>query len=126
MLQPQILLLREGTDTSQGRGQIVTNINATSAVVEILKTTLGPRGMDKMIQTPNKGHIVTNDGATVIALLDVVHPAARLLCDTAQAQDMEVGDGTTSVILISGEILKEAKCFIEEGMNPQVIIKGFK
>merc|ERR1712151_948052 len=68
----------------------------------------------------------TNDGATVIELLDIVHPAARLLCDTARAQDMEVGDGTTSVILISGEILKEAKAFIEEGMNPQVIIKGFK
>jgi len=125
MLQPQILLLREGTDTSQGRGQIVSNINACSAVVEILKTTLGPRGMDKMIQT-NRGHVVTNDGATVVDLLDVCHPAARLLCDTARAQDMEVGDGTTSVILISGEILKEAKNFIEDGMNPQVIIKGFK
>jgi len=125
MLQPQILLLREGTDSSQGRGQIMTNINATSAVVEILKTTLGPRGMDKMIET-NKGHVVTNDGATVIELLDIIHPAARLLCDTARAQDMEVGDGTTSVILISGEILREAKSFIEEGMNPQTIIKGFK
>jgi len=81
--------------------------------------------MDKMIET-NKGHVVTNDGATVIDLLDIVHPAARLLCDTARAQDMEVGDGTTSVILISGEFLKEAKGFIEEGMNPQVIIKGYK
>lgn len=125
MLQPQIVLLREGTDTSQGRGQMISNINATCAVVDILKTTLGPRGMDKMIET-NRGHIVTNDGATVIDLLDIVHPAARLLCDTARAQDMEVGDGTTSVILISGEILKEAKNFIEEGMNPQIIIKGFK
>jgi len=125
MLQPQIVLLREGTDQSQGRGQIVANINATSAVVEILKTTLGPRGMDKMIET-SRGHVVTNDGATVIELLDIVHPAARLMCDTARAQDMEVGDGTTSVILISGEILKEAKTFIDEGMNPQTIIAGFK
>lgn len=125
MLQPQIVLLREGTDSSQGRGQIITNINATAAVTDILKTTLGPRGMDKMIETPN-GHIVTNDGATVIDLLDIVHPAARLLCDTARAQDMEVGDGTTSVILISGEILKEAKEFVDEGMNPQTIIQGFK
>lgn len=125
MLQPQIVLLREGTDSSQGRGQIVTNINACCAVVEILKTTLGPRGMDKMIET-NKGHVVTNDGATVIGLLDIVHPASRLMCDTARAQDMEVGDGTTSVILISGEILREAKCFIEEGMNPQTVIKGYK
>merc|ERR1712160_195821 len=125
MLQPQIVLLREGTDQSQGRGQIVANINATSAVAEILKTTLGPRGMDKMIET-SRGHVVTNDGATVIELLAIVHPAARLMCDTARAQDMEVGDGTTSVILISAEILREAKTFIDEGMNPQTIISGFK
>lgn len=125
MLQPQIVLLREGTDQSQGRGQIVSNINATSAVAEILKTTLGPRGMDKMIQT-SQGHVVTNDGATVIELLQIEHPAARLMCDTAKAQDMEVGDGTTSVILISAEILREAKTFIDEGMNPQTIISGYK
>ena len=81
--------------------------------------------MDKMIETP-KGHIVTNDGATVIELLDVVHPAARTLSDIARAQDMEVGDGTTSVILIAGEILREAKDFVEEGMNPQIIIRGYK
>ena len=88
---------------------MISNINATSAVAEILKTTLGPPGMDKMIET-NRGHVVTNDRATVIELLDIVHPAVRLMCDTARAQDMEVGDGTTSVILISAEILKEAKC----------------
>lgn len=95
------------------------------AVQEILKTTLGPRGMDKMIET-NKGFTVTNDGATVIDLLDLVHPAARIMADIAKAQDDEVGDGTTSVILIAGEILRNAKNFIEEGMNPQIIIKGFK
>lgn len=81
--------------------------------------------MDKMIET-NKGFTVTNDGATVIDLLDLVHPAARIMADIAKAQDDEVGDGTTSVILIAGEILKNAKDYIDEGMNPQIIIKGFK
>lgn len=103
----------------------MSNINACVAVQEMLKTTLGPRGMDKMIET-NKGFTVTNDGATVIELLDLIHPAARIMADIAKAQDDEVGDGTTSVILIAGEILKNAKDFIDEGMSPQIIIKGFK
>ena len=78
-----------------------------------------------MIET-NKGYTVTNYGATVIELLDLVHPAARIMADIAKAQDDEVGDGTTSVILIAGEILRNAKDYIEEGMSPQIIIKGFK
>lgn len=119
------MLLRDGTDDSQGKGQIISNINACYAVAEVLKTTLGPRGMDKMLQT-NKGYTVTNDGATVIELLDLVHPAARIMADIAKAQDDEVGDGTTSVILIAGEILKNSKNFIEEGMNPQTLVKGYK
>jgi len=119
------VLLRDGTDDSQGKGQIISNINACYAVAEVLKTTLGPRGMDKMLQT-NKGYTVTNDGATVIELLDLVHPAARIMADIAKAQDDEVGDGTTSVILIAGEILKNSKNFIEEGMNPQTLVKGYK
>ena len=118
-------MLRDGTEDAHGKEQIVSNINACSAVVEILRTTLGPRGMDKMIET-NRGHTVTNDGATVIQLLDIIHPAARCLSDIARAQDSEVGDGTTSVVLIAGEIMKEAKGFIDEGMAPQTIIQGFK
>ena len=125
MMQPQIVLLRDGTDTSQGKGQIVSNINACYGVAEVLKTTLGPRGMDKMIEG-NRGYTVTNDGATVVELLDLMHPATRIMADIAKAQDDEVGDGTTSVMLIAGEILKNSKSFIEEGMNPQTLIKGYK
>lgn len=117
--------MKDGTDDSQGRNQIVSNINACVAIQEILRTTLGPRGMDKMIET-NKDHTVTNDGATIVDLLDVVHPAAKIMSDIAKAQDDEVGDGTTSVVLICGEILKAAKGFIEEGMSPQIIIKAYK
>lgn len=78
-----------------------------------------------MIET-NKDHTVTNDGATIVDLLDVIHPAARIMAEIAKAQDDEVGDGTTSVVLICGEILKAAKGFIEEGMSPQIIIKAYK
>lgn len=81
--------------------------------------------MDKMIET-NNSHTVTNDGATIVALLDVIHPAARIMSEIAKAQDDEVGDGTTSVVLICAEILKAAKGFIEEGMSPQIIIKAYK
>lgn len=119
------MLLRDGTDDSQGRNQIISNVNACVAIQEILKTTLGPRGMDKMIET-SRDHTVTNDGATIVELLDVIHPAARIMAEIAKAQDDEVGDGTTSVILICGEILKAAKGFIEEGMSPQIVIKAYK
>ena len=78
-----------------------------------------------MIET-NKDHTVTNDGATIVELLDVIHPAARIMAEIAKAQDDEVGDGTTSVVIICGEILKAAKGFLEEGMPSQIIIKAYK
>ncbi|KAL8451016.1 hypothetical protein Emed_002226 [Eimeria media] len=84
-----------------------------------------PRGMDKLIETEN-GATITNDGATVLQLLQVQHPAAALLVDVAQSQDLEVGDGTTSVVVLAGEFLQEAKTFIEEGMAPQIIVKGLR
>lgn len=73
----------------------------------------------------NRGTTISNDGATIMSLLDIVHPSAKLLVDIAQSQDNEVGDGTTSVTLMAGELLKEAKVFVEDGMNPQLIINGF-
>ena len=69
---------------------------------------------------------ISNDGATIISLLDIIHPAAKTLVDIAKSQDAEVGDGTTSVVLFAGELLKESKQFIEEGMHSQVIIKGYR
>ena len=98
--QPQVILLKEGTDTSQGKSQIVSNINACQAVAETVKTTLGPRGMDKLI-FDGKGTTISNDGATIMKLLDIVHPAAKTLVDISMAQDAEVGDGTTSVVLLA-------------------------
>lgn len=124
-MQPTILLLKEGTDTSQGVPQLISNINACQAVGDILKTTLGPRGMDKLIFQGNKVTI-SNDGATIIKLLDIVHPAAKTLTDIAKSQDDEVGDGTTSVVLLACEFLKSTKPFVEDGVHPQIIIRGLR
>jgi len=124
-VRPTILLLKEGTDQSQGQGQIIHNINACQAVVDILATTLGPRGMDKLIQQ-GRTTTISNDGATIIKCLDIVHPAAKMLTDISLAQDYEVGDGTTTVVLLTGELLKAAKPFIEEGVHSQVIIRGYR
>jgi len=124
MLNQPILVLRKGTENIQGKEQIISNIEACLAVVEVIRTTLGPRGMDKMIIGDN-GTTISNDGATIIKLLNIEHPAAKSLADVAKSQDNEVGDGTTSVMIFAGELLKEAKQFIEDGMSPQIIINGY-
>ncbi|GIL44103.1 hypothetical protein Vafri_1645 [Volvox africanus] len=124
-MQPQIILLKEGTDTSQGKPQLISNINACMAVVDTVRTTLGPRGMDKLIHD-NKGVTISNDGATIMKLLDIVHPAAKSLVDVSLAQDAEVGDGTTSVVILAGEFLQESKPYIEEGVHPRSLIKSFR
>ena len=91
----------------------------------MLKTTFGPCGMDKLVET-ERDQVISNDGATIINLLNITHPAARILADISRAQDEEVGDGTTSVVILAGELLKSGKSFIEEGMNPQLVVKAFK
>ncbi|WZH46403.1 chaperonin Cpn60/TCP-1 family [Fusarium acuminatum] len=123
---PTIIVLKEGTDTSQGKGQIVSNINACLAVQATIKSTLGPYGGDLLMVDENGRQTITNDGATVMKLLDIVHPAARILVDIARSQDAEVGDGTTSVVVLAGEILKEVKEHVEQGVSSQVIIKGLR
>ncbi|KAL1807893.1 hypothetical protein ACET3Z_024883 [Daucus carota] len=126
MMQPQIILLKEGTDTSQGKAQLVSNINAVMAVADVVRTTLGPRGMDKLIHDDKGNTTISNDGATIMKLLDIVHPAAKILVDIAKSQDSEVGDGTTTVVLLAGEFLKEAKPFIEDGVHPQNLIRSYR
>eukprot|EP00208_Stichococcus_sp_RCC1054_P006272 CAMPEP_0206140596 /NCGR_PEP_ID=MMETSP1473-20131121/9980_1 /ASSEMBLY_ACC=CAM_ASM_001109 /TAXON_ID=1461547 /ORGANISM="Stichococcus sp, Strain RCC1054" /LENGTH=530 /DNA_ID=CAMNT_0053534795 /DNA_START=134 /DNA_END=1723 /DNA_ORIENTATION=- len=126
MMQPQIILLREGTDTSQGKPQLISNINACMAVVDAVRSTLGPRGMDKLVIDDRGGVTISNDGATLMKKLEIVHPAAKVLVDISLSQDAEVGDGTTSVVLLAGEFLKAAKPFVEEGVHPQNIIRSYR
>lgn len=126
-MQPsQILLLKEGTEESKGKQQLISNINACQSVAEAIKTTLGPRGMDKLIVDGNGNSNITNDGATILKLLNIVHPAAKILVDIAKSQDAEVGDGTTSVVLLANEFLKQEKSYIEEGVHPCFIIKAIR
>ncbi|KAL5611838.1 hypothetical protein BROUX41_000588 [Berkeleyomyces rouxiae] len=123
---PTIIVLKEGTDSSQGRGQIVSNINACLAVQGTIKPTLGPYGGDLLMVDENGRQTITNDGATVMKLLDIVHPAARILVDIARSQDAEVGDGTTSVVVLAGEILKEIKEHVEQDVSTQIIVKALR
>ena len=159
-MQPQILLLKDGTESAQGKQQVISNINACSAIVDAIRTTLGPRGMDKLIVDSRGKATISNDGATIMKLLDVVHPAAKTLVDIAKSQvgsslvpwkefirlkvvnccakrvahrltvdvfqDAEVGDGTTSVVILAGEFLKQCKPFVEEGVHPRIIIRAFR
>jgi len=125
-MQPQILLMKEGTENSQGKQQVISNINACCAIVDAIRTTLGPRGMDKLVVDNQGKATISNDGATIMKLLDVVHPAAKSLVDIAKSQDAEVGDGTTSVVILAGEFLKQCKPFVEEGVHPRVIIRAFR
>mmetsp|Transcript_111174 Transcript_111174/g.166531 ORF Transcript_111174/g.166531 Transcript_111174/m.166531 type:complete len:547 (-) Transcript_111174:40-1680(-) len=127
MLQPTILLLKDGTDTSQGKPQLISNINACCAIVDTIRTTLGPRGMDKLVYAPGTSNVtISNDGATIMRLLEIVHPAAKTLVDIARSQDEEVGDGTTSVVVLAGELLKQSKQFVEDSVHPTVIIRGLR
>ncbi|MGH0164063.1 UNVERIFIED_CONTAM: hypothetical protein FKN15_045620 [Acipenser sinensis] len=126
MMPTQIILLKEGTDSSQGVPQLVSNINACQVIAEAVRTTLGPRGMDKLMVDSRGKATISNDGATILKLLDVVHPAAKTLVDIAKSQDAEVGDGTTSVTLLAAEFLKQLKPYVEEGLHPQTIIHAFR
>lgn len=125
LLTPHILLLKEGTDESRGKQQILSNITACRGLSELVKSTLGPRGMDKLIHAGSKVTI-SNDGATIIKELEVVHPAVKILADIAKSQDNEMGDGTTSVVVFAGELLKQSKQFIEDGVHPKIIIKAYR
>ncbi|ODV92175.1 hypothetical protein CANCADRAFT_83554 [Tortispora caseinolytica NRRL Y-17796] len=122
---PTIVVLKEGTDTSQGRGQIISNINACLAIQDTIRTTLGPLGSD-ILMVDGEKTTISNDGATILKLLDVVHPAASILVDISRAQDAEVGDGTTSVAILAAEFLRETKPLVEENISTHVIAKSMR
>uniref|UniRef100_A0A674MC89 T-complex protein 1 subunit eta n=1 Tax=Takifugu rubripes TaxID=31033 RepID=A0A674MC89_TAKRU len=126
MMPTPVIVLKEGTDSSQGIPQLISNINACQVIAEAVRTTLGPRGMDKLLVDGRGKGTISNDGATILKLLDVVHPAAKTLVDIARSQDAEVGDGTTSVTLLAAEFLKQLKSYVEEGLHPQTIIRAFR
>ncbi len=121
-----VLVLKEGTGRSTGREAQRNNIMAAKIVAEAVKTTLGPCGMDKMLVSSMGDVAITNDGATIMKELDVQHPAAKMLVEVAKAQDNEVGDGTTTAVVLAGELLSKAEGLLDKNVHPTVIIEGFK
>ena len=122
----QVLLLPEGSSRLLGRDAQRTNIAVAAAVANAIKTTLGPKGMDKMLVSEMGDIVITNDGATILQEMNVEHPIAKILVDIAKTQDKEVGDGTTTVVIMAGELLKGANDLIEQGIHPTTIVRGYK
>jgi thermosome len=121
-----VLVLKEGTSRKTGREAMALNFMVAKAIAETVKTTLGPRGMDKMLIDSLGDITITNDGATILDEMDVQHPIAKLMVEIAKAQDDEVGDGTTTVVILTGELIKEAEKLLEKNIHPTVIVAGYK
>jgi len=121
-----VLVLKEGTSRKTGREAMALNFMVAKAIAETVKTTLGPRGMDKMLIDSLGDITITNDGATILDEMDVQHPVAKLMVEIAKAQDEEVGDGTTTTVVLTGELIKEAEKLLEKNIHPTVIVTGYK
>jgi len=124
-VQP-IFILPEGTQRSTGRNAQRTNIMAAKLVAETVRTTLGPKGMDKMIVDSLGDVTVTNDGVTILEEMQIEHPSAKMIVEVAKTQEDEVGDGTTTAVVLAGELLKNAENLLEQDVHPTVIAKGYR
>lgn len=124
--QPQFVLLPEGAIRNTGKSAQQNNIDAAKKVAETVKTTLGPKGMDKMLVSPQGQITVTNDGVTILEEMQVEHPAARMIVEVARTQEAEVGDGTTTAVVLAGELLNKAEQLLSMEIHPTVIVKGYR
>jgi thermosome len=124
--QTPVLILKEGTKRERGKGAQFNNITAARAIADAVRSTLGPRGMDKMLVDSMGDVVITNDGVTILKEIDVEHPAAKMLVEVAKTQDDECGDGTTTAVILAGELLKKAEVLIEQNVHPTVISGGFR
>ncbi|MCU4140709.1 MAG: Chaperonin GroEL [Methanophagales archaeon] len=121
-----VLILREGTSRTRGRDAQANNINAAKAVASAVRTTLGPKGMDKMLVDTLGDVVVTNDGVTILKEMDIEHPAAKMMVEVAKTMDEEAGDGTTTAVVLAGELLKKAEELLEQELHPTVIASGYR
>jgi len=121
-----VLILPEGTLRQTGKGAQRSNIAAAKAVADAVRTTLGPKGMDKMLVDSIGDIVITNDGVTILEEMEIDHPAAKMMVDVAKTQNEEVGDGTTTAVVIAGEMLKKAGELLDQEIHPTVITRGFK
>jgi thermosome len=121
-----IFILKEGSSRTRGRDAQGANIAAAKAVANAVRTTLGPKGMDKMLVDTIGDVVITNDGVTILKEMDIEHPAAKMMVEVAKTQDDEVGDGTTTAVVIAGELLKRAEDLLEQDVHPTVIAHGYR
>ncbi|MFH8086511.1 MAG: thermosome subunit beta [Candidatus Aenigmatarchaeota archaeon] len=121
-----VLILPEGTLRTVGRDAQRNNIAAAKAVADAIRTTLGPRGMDKMLVDSVGDIVITNDGVTILEEMEIEHPSAKMMVEVAKTQNEEVGDGTTTSVVIAGELLKKAEELLDQEIHPTVITKGFR
>ncbi len=121
-----VLVLKEGSEQTQGREAQSTNINEAKAVASAVRTTLGPKGMDKMLVDSLGDVVITNDGVTILKEMDIDSPAAKMMVEVAKTVDVEAGDGTTTAVVISGELLKKAEELLEQKVHPSVITSGYR
>jgi thermosome len=120
-----VLILKEGSNQSRGKEAQRNNIQAAKLIAEIVKSSIGPRGMDKMLVDSLGDVTITNDGATMLKEIDVQHPAAKMLVEVSKATDNEVGDGTTSAVILAGALLEKAEILIDKGVHPTIIVEGY-
>jgi len=121
-----VIILKDDVERTRGRDALHSNIMAAKAIAGAVRTTLGPRGMDKMLVSPSGDVVITNDGATILHELSVQHPAAKMMVEVAEAQDDEVGDGTTTACVLVGKLLEEAEDLVAQEVHPTIIAKGFR
>ena len=121
-----VLILKEGTGRSRGKEAQRNNIMAVRIIAEAIKTTLGPRGMDKMLISGMGDIMITNDGAAILKEIDVEHPAAKMMVDVAKTQDEMVGDGTTTAVILAGELLGKAQELLDQKIHPTMIVSGYR
>src|SRR5678815_4805926 len=121
-----VLVLKEGTKQNKGKEAQRNNITAAKLVAEIVKSSLGPRGMDKMLVDTLGDVTITNDGATILKEIDVQHPAAKMMVEISKATDNEVGDGTSSVVVLAGALIEKAEELITKDVHPTIIVDGYR
>ena len=126
MTDKPIVLMPEDVQRIMGKDAQRNNIMAAKLVSDIVKTTLGPKGMDKMLVSPTNDIIVTNDGVTILEEMQIEHPAAKMMVDIAKTQETEVGDGTTTAVMIAGKLLENAENLLDKKIHPTVIAKGYR
>ena len=121
-----IVIMPENSSRTLGRDAQRNNILAARIVAETVKTTLGPKGMDKMLVDSTGNIIVTNDGVTILEEMEIEHPAAKMMVEIAKTQEEEVGDGTTTAVMLAGKLLENAEQLLDKKIHPTVITKGYR